>query len=189
MLSLLQQDPSVCSCVNVGDLWQDVRLGITDWVSVEDANESASRDCCDGVMCTLTHYTPDQPEYSTTQGRRFVERRSHKQRLRDMKLTWLIITCTESDRAWLIENERRKPYSITDHTGQIVPAYEPTRYHQYSARVHIPFESLWSEQGILHSIEQISQGFDLTLDPDHSVELAQAWWNTQLAMGIESPCV
>ena len=184
MLSLMQQDPTVCSCVNVGDLWQDVRLGITDWVSVEDANESASRSCCDRVRCDMTHYTPDQPEYSV-QG----NRRSHQQRLRDMKLTWLIITCTESDRAWLIENERRKPYSITDHTGQIVPAFEPTRYHQYSARVHIPFESLWSEQGILESIEQISQGFDLTLDPDHSVELAQAWWNKQLAMGIESPCV
>ena len=51
------------SNIPVGDLWQS-KNAHTDWVSVEDANESASRSCCDRVRCDMTHYTPDQPEYS-----------------------------------------------------------------------------------------------------------------------------
>lgn len=188
MLSLMQQDPTVCSCADIGQFWSGVSADHDTWISMEDANYDHLRTCCDRTRCEMTHHTPDQTGYRGNIAGSS-SRRSQRRRLRDMAHNWLIITCTESDRAWLIENEQKKPYLITDHMGLIVPTYEPTRYQRYSARVHIPFESLWSEQGILDSIEQISQGFDLVLDPDHSVELAQAWWNTQLAMGIESPCV
>ena len=187
VLSLMQQDPSVCSCVNVGDLWQSTTAH-SDWVSVEDANQSASRSCCDRTRCEMTHLTPDQTINHPTQ---LASRQSLREQLNQMQQTWLIITCTESDRAWLIQNQRRKPYRITDplNPRQVLPEYEPTRYSHYSARVHIPFQSLWSDQGIRESIEQISHGFDLVLDPEHSVRLARAWWQTQSDVGIESPCV
>ena len=194
VLSLLQQDPSVCSCADIGLFWKGVSSDHDTWVSMEDANYDHHRTCCDRMRCEMTHHTPDQKGYrgnisGNTDSARS-SRRSQRQRLRDMAQNWLIITCTESDRAWLIENERKKPYVITqpNNRQRVMEHFEPTRYQRYSACVHIPFQSLWTHQGITDSIEQISQGFKLTLDHTLSHELAEAWWNTQHKAGIEPPC-
>ena len=196
VLSLMQQDPSVCSCANIGLFWhRSSRMTKLEqrrkWRQIEDANLILNRSCCDRVHFQMTHMTPDQLGQLAwnRQKRSGQSRQSQQQKLTDMKQEWLVITCTESDRAWLIENQRRKPYIITDSHNQVIEQYEPTRYQRYSARVRIPFRSLWTKEGITESIEQISQGFDLTLDPTASIELAEAWWAAQLHVGIEPPCV
>ena len=197
MLSLMQQDPSVCSCADIGAYWRGVDSDYDTWGDIESShpwhwnrNRRWYRTCCDRTRCELTHHTPDDKGYRDNIAGA-TSRRSQQRRLKDMAVNWLIITCTESDREWLIDNQHRKPYFITqaNHPRQVLPEWEPTNYARYSARVHIPFQSLWSDQGIRECVQQISQGFDLTLDPDHSVELARAWWRTQSDVGIEPPCI